>query len=1122
MPRGNGMLCSVGNMNEVNACNIGSCNKACIDGMWTDWGSWSTCRANKCAEGYTMRHRMEATQPNDCGKAAAGMTEEFNTCYGKGLDPSGNMDLTSGTVCKRDCLFADWQDWTECSMSCFGISMRLRQIKQYAAGIDSKECVGPLRLTVPCNPVKDAAIPLNCGGSWKKKDCTLTTWDPWSRCSEQCDGGTQRRARIILQMPGRTGSMCNNSLAQMQACNKNPCPISTCVDCKWAAWSEWGACSMSGNARYRRRNIAVMGNHCGKRCPQGNATEVSSCMSRPGEQSFCIWQPWADWSPCPVAGDAPDGSFCGPIARSRGRALLHVDKLAAGLNFHDPLNYLAKGGNAAQCLGMQLAQEQCLPYKPCVDLCTPVTCQFNDWAPWGEGNCQGLCNRFRTVKHNAECGAIPCTGHLFETKTCETTCDRPQDCKLGDWEMWGNCMGTSAQTYRARPILLSPHNGGSNTACLKNISETKPCLGKQPSMDCHLTDWSHWTPCTRTCGTGWALRKRHIDSPAIAGGLPCGQNTTGKETRELMNCNVQTCPEDRVDCRWNDWSKWSHCRRDGQRYREREILYNARSTGAACVGAASEIQPCTPKHCRLSDWTGWSACDKPCDGGQRARHRQVASLPQFGGDPCPLPMYTWEIIGCNKDGCHPDKDCQVGEWSMWGDCDVTCGYGQESRNRLVIANRQHRGQGCIDDLDQSRKCMPQPCENSNACHYTQWESWTACSLTCGGGEQTRQRTFLTTGSTIGAGGSPCHADETLRSVQQCNVDSCQSCTKAQWGAWSAWTICPVQCGGAMVNRSRTALTRNNHCTMDLTGPDQEYKECADTPCHGDQSCLLSDWSRWTPCSQPCDGVMRTRRHVLQHAAGRGKPCHGPIEVYAPCNPMPHEAPPAICGRGSPRDCVWSPWTVWEPTGCTKPCGGGLSHRQRHISVPPKDLGRACNGSTLVVNSCNMQVCPGGNDCKYHPWHDWGACDRCGGQRKRSRELNHAGNGGQNCLQDSTEEVQGCSRHCHGAKFCAWADWAPWGTCSATCGNGRMSRTRQLALSDFQPRPGIPPTSSFQQKFTALEHEIGARRDTHKQEIAVAFIGGCMSFLVLASAIRVCTRSRAPSESYAHISDPGLE
>lgn len=357
---------------------------------------------------------------------------------------------------------------------------------------------------------------------------------------------------------------------------------------------------------------------------------------------------------------------------------------------------------------------------------------------------------------------------------------------------------------------------------------------------------------------------------------------------------------------------------------------------------------------------------------------------------------------------------------------------------------------------------------------------------------------------------------------QCNIESCQSCTKAHWGPWSAWTVCPVACGGAMVNRSRTATQRNPHCSIDLAGPDQEYKLCNDQPCQGSQDCKMGDWGGWTPCSQPCDGVMRTKRHVIQHASGRGKACHGPLEVYAPCNPMPHEKPPAICGRGTPRDCVWSSWKTWEPSGCSKPCGGGLSHKQRHIAVPSKDLGMACNGSTIIVNSCSMQACPGGNGCKYADWHDWGACDRCGGQRIRTRNLIHGGTGGTNCVKGITKEVHGCSRHCHGGKFCSWGEWAPWSTCSATCGNGRKSRTRSLALSDVQPQPPIPPTNSFQQRFEALENEIGARRHTHKQDIAVAFVGGSMSFLVLASAIRVCTRSRRSSSPYTQLSSPAEE
>jgi len=258
--------------------------------------------------------------------------------------------------------------------------------------------------------------------------------------------------------------------------------------------------------------------------------------------------------------------------------------------------------------------------------------------------------------------------------------------------------------------------------------------------------------------------------------------------------------------------------------------------------------------------------------------------------------------------------------------------------------------------------------------------------------------------------------------------------------------------------------------------------------------------------------MRINRHVIQHAAGKGKPCVGPMEVFSPCNPMPNELPPAACGRGLPQNCIFSDW---ETSLCNKQCGGGLKHTARHIVTPAKDGGVGCNGTARSVESCNMQACVGGTDCTWFDWRPWSACTRCGGQRTRTRGFRPAGPGGANCHQGHAEEIEGCSRHCHGEHFCAWQEWDQWSACSVRCGFGRVSRTRSLALSSLQPRPPLQTQAylNTQSKYEALTLEMNARRGTHNQAIAVAFVGGCISFMTLAAAFRLCTRKRPSEEGY---------
>ncbi|XP_007653712.2 A disintegrin and metalloproteinase with thrombospondin motifs 16 [Ornithorhynchus anatinus] len=53
---------------------------------------------------------------------------------------------------------------------------------------------------------------------------------------------------------------------------------------------------------------------------------------------------------------------------------------------------------------------------------------------------------------------------------------------------------------------------------------------------------------------------------------------------------------------------------------------------------------------------------------------------------------------------------------------------------------------------------------------------------------------------------------------------------------------------------------------------------------------------------------------------------------------------------------WSDWSHWSP--CSRTCGGGVSHRDRHCTNPrPSHGGKFCEGSTRMLKLCNSQNCP---------------------------------------------------------------------------------------------------------------------------------------------------------------------
>ena len=54
------------------------------------------------------------------------------------------------------------------------------------------------------------------------------------------------------------------------------------------------------------------------------------------------------------------------------------------------------------------------------------------------------------------------------------------------------------------------------------------------------------------------------------------------------------------------------------------------------------------------------------------------------------------------------------------------------------------------------------------------------------------------------------------------------------------------------------------------------------------------------------------------------------------------------------DCEWDEWEVGE---CSKSCGGGTRTNSRKRIVGGYG-GKDCSGSSIVLENCNVQECPG--------------------------------------------------------------------------------------------------------------------------------------------------------------------
>lgn len=132
--------------------------------------------------------------------------------------------------------------------------------------------------------------------------------------------------------------------------------------------------------------------------------------------------------------------------------------------------------------------------------------------------------------------------------------------------------------------------------------------------------------------------------------------------------------------------------------------------------------------------------------GIHARARYVSTYPLKGGKPCNGSLK--EIKSCNVKECDvapttpsPPVDCVLGDWSSWTSCSVSCGSGEQTRSRIVLTQPKWGGKICDGDLKEIRGCNTQICMREDEhktvkdCAWSSWDSWGACSVTCGGGQK---------------------------------------------------------------------------------------------------------------------------------------------------------------------------------------------------------------------------------------------------------------------------------------------------------------------------------------------------------------------------------------------------
>ncbi|XP_040571520.1 SCO-spondin isoform X2 [Lepeophtheirus salmonis] len=594
------------------------------------------------------------------------------------------------------------------------------------------------------------------------------------------------------------------------------------------------------------------------------------------------------------------------------------------------------------------------------------------------------------------------------------------------WNQWSTCSKSCGDTgIQRRERLCIPYSQGLTSHCNGEKFQTKKCFMKNCRMDGNWEIWTSWSPCSKSCGTGYKIRQRTCSNP-----IPKYEGTLcNGSSSEKSVCLSSHCP---VDGRWSPWKSWGLCSvscGEGTRSRSRSCDSPTPTHGGnTCLGKSGQRSSCNQRECTIyaqwSNWSNWTQCSKTCGQGQQHRIRECSKC-LFGGwtnisnptieqesIPC------WEQLECVIDG-------QWSTWSSWSQCTTSCGRGFKTQQRQCNdPTPKFGGQRCYGSSINRVKC------NSNVdCtidgKWNTWNPWSTCSTICSGGYQNRERAC----SPPRFGGKPCNG----RSVQkrQCNNILCS--VDGKWSLWRKWSSCSKTCKGGKRSRRRV-------CSMDNNGG----KSCSGSKievsfCNKGKKCHIfgywSRWTRWSECSNTCGNGSRTRNRIC--ITNR---CAGQKLQRSSCN----EASCSVHGN-------WGKWTQW--TYCTVSCGRGRKSRSRLCNNPSlQNGGNHCQGRALDSTFCSNGLCSIAEG-HWGNWSHWSNCSpSCGkGVQRRKRQcISHRPNNNSKLCVGSRNQSRNCESNNCPIDY-GFSEWTQWSKCSVDCigDRGNNVRNRFCSTSKLQ-------------------------------------------------------------------------
>lgn len=467
--------------------------------------------------------------------------------YEKNCDPSATMGEYEdgeggGGANDANCEVDEWSDWSPCSATCGkGVKYKQRGYKNE----DSKyHCRVVLTKRAPC-----WAHIRYCRNQQHAQEedprCAVTEYGEWSSCSAECGMGWKTRSRRYKnRSAAKRCAVASDNAPQLEQnlecyadrqCNSEE--EQARKGCDDREWSTWSPCSAScGKGIKIRRKVSL-----------DNTSKFSFSKFRRGRNLDLEEEDEDDDN----EDDDEDNDGDDPCSNLEERVeCINDEQPTCGDNQNGESvtdNYF----NGIKP-GSQTVDKRMKEYFPKADggiierpVGNVIDCQMSAWSAWTPCNAtcgRGFKTKHRIIKAHPMNGGKRCPEKILKKRKCKSPCPGDRDTGF----IGGNSLEDESNDRSMLPTWgptgLFPSSGDQQSRRHHQQQQQVQLFQQQQHqsvIDCVMSRWSAWSPCSRSCGPHAVQQRTRsiVQSPNGRGAARCLHRT------EERPCALLACPE---------------------------------------------------------------------------------------------------------------------------------------------------------------------------------------------------------------------------------------------------------------------------------------------------------------------------------------------------------------------------------------------------------------------------------------------------------------------------------------------------------------------------------------------------------------------------------------------------